>query len=323
MDPSIDEILSDLWYNLENKSAFGGVERLYSTVKEKKLPYSKKLIKKWLSGQKSYTLHFPLKIKIKRNKILSWGIDWLFEADLAHIPDLKWATSNHPWILVCICTFSKYLWAIPMKTKRGEEVADALKQVLKQRKPVYLRTDFGTEFWNQHVGNVLKENGVRHYGARGAMKAAQVERAIKHLKSKIYKYFSKNKKSRTYINDLKEIVHGINNTRHSSHGFRPIDVDINNQQAIFEKLYPNFYKNRIKGSKPLFQTGDKVRISKLRTPFQKGFRENFTKEIFEIIKVVRYRYPPVYKIKSLEDNAEVMGTFYAEEMVKVDDFSSQ
>lgn len=185
-----------------------------------------------------------------------------------------------------------------------------------------MRTDFGTEFWNQYVRNILNENNVKHYGARTVVKAAQAERAIRHLKTKIYKYFVKYKTARTYLTDLQKIVDGINNTEHKAHGFKPSDVSLENQDIVFEKLYPNFYKNRMTGAKPIFRVGDIVRISKLRTPFQKGFRENFTKELFEVIKVVRHRHPPVYKIKSLEDNAEVAGTFYAEEMVKVDEISS-
>lgn len=142
MDPKLDEDLTDLFYNIENSSAFSGVENLYKVAKEKNLPYSKKEIKDWLHYQKTYTLHFPIKKKIKRTRIISYGPMWLVEGDLGLIPDLKYYTSNYQYILLLVCTFTKLIFAKPLKTKSGPEVAAALKQIFSEIKvPVtYFRT---------------------------------------------------------------------------------------------------------------------------------------------------------------------------------------
>ncbi len=145
MDPKLDEDLTDLWYNLENSSAFSGLANLYKVVKEKRLPYNRKQVRDWLHWQKTYTLHFPTKKRFKRARIISYGPNWLVEGDLGIISDLKHYTSNYQYILLMVCTFTKRIFARPLKTKTGPEVADALKEYFAEAKErnfpvVYFRT---------------------------------------------------------------------------------------------------------------------------------------------------------------------------------------
>ena len=51
-----------------------------------------------------------------------------------------------------------------------------------------------------------------------------------------------------------------------------------------------FYKNPISQYvKTRFKAGDKVRISKYDIPFRKGYKSQFTSEIFEIVKIATYK----------------------------------
>ena len=139
MNPKVDELLTDLYYNLDNPAAFSGVEKLYSAAKEKQIPVSKKQIKNWLHFQKGYTLHFPKRKQFRRRKIISYGPMWLVEGDLGLMPDLKWYTGGYEYILVVVCTFTRFLFALPLKTKSGPEVAAALKQIFSTAKPPILQ----------------------------------------------------------------------------------------------------------------------------------------------------------------------------------------
>lgn len=315
----VDEILSDLYYNTKNKSAFGGLNKLYDEAKHKKI--TRKQVKNWLQAQKLYTTYFPQKIAIERNKIISWGLNFLFEADLGHLPDLKWHTSNYPWILCVIDTFSKYLFVEPLKTKQGPEVAAALSKIFSQKSPIYFRSDYGSEFYNRNTQEVLKTFDIIQYGAKGLKKAAFAENIIRYLKNRIYKYFQSNRGSKRgdYQTVLQEIVTAYNNSVHSSHGMKPVDVTMDNADVVFSKLYPKYYANRLLKSKPMYNVGDKVRLSKLRSPFAKGYRQTYTDEQFEIVQVILTRVPPVYKLRSSSDGATIAGTFYAEELVKTTD----
>lgn len=322
MDPYTDEILSDLYYNTKNKSAFGGVNKLYNEAKTKNITMAQ--VKNWLHAQKLYTTYFPPKINIKRNKIMAWGPNFLYEADLGHLPDLKWHTGNYPWILCVIDAFTKFLYVEPLISKQGPEVTSALAKIFAQKHPVYFRSDFGSEFYNKYTQELFKKFDIIQYGARGLKKAAIAENIVRYLKNRIYKFF-RSKKTETrgdYARILQEIVAGYNNSTHSAHGMKPKDVTIYNADIVFGRLYPDYYTNKMKRTKPMYNAGDKVRLSKLRSPFAKGYKQNYTDEIFEISQVILTRIPPVYKIRSLSDGATIVGTFYAEELMKISDEST-
>ena len=56
------------------------------------------------------------------------------------------------FLLLVIDIFSKYGWIVPLKDKKGETVAKALKQIFKEgRRPGKLWTDKGREFFNKDV----------------------------------------------------------------------------------------------------------------------------------------------------------------------------
>ncbi len=153
----------------------------------------------------------------------------------------------------------------------------------------------------------------------GKIKCAFAESHLRGLKQKLYKYYTKNPKRGAFPNILQKIVTGKNNTRHSSHGFEPASITLENQHLVFEALYPNYYDAKLKPIKPLYHEGELVRLSKLHSPFTKGFRKNFTEEIYEIADVIKTRAPPMYRIKSKTDGVMVLNSFYSEELVKVNE----
>lgn len=63
------------------------------------------------------------------------------------------ANNGYKYILNVIDTFSKYVWAIPLKTKSGLEVANAFESIMKQsgRIPNKLHVDQGKEFYNKNL----------------------------------------------------------------------------------------------------------------------------------------------------------------------------
>ena len=62
--------------------------------------------------------------------------------------------------------------------------------------------------------------------------------------------------------------------------------------------------------------GDRVRISKKRKDFAKGYLPNFTEEVFIVVKVLKTE-PQTYIIKDL-NGEEIKGTFYNEELSRYD-----
>ncbi|XP_043464116.1 uncharacterized protein LOC122499702 [Leptopilina heterotoma] len=85
-------------------------------------------------------------------------------------------------------------------------------------------------------------------------------------------------------------------------------------QADLVEMIP--YSRINKGFKrPKYKIGDKVRVSKYKNVFEKGYTPNWTTEIFTVDQVVSTQ-PVTYKLKDYQDQP-ISGGFYEEELLKV------
>ena len=71
---------------------------------------------------------------------------------------------------------------------------------------------------------------------------------------------------------------------------------------------------KINNKDPKFQVGDRVRISKYKNNFAKGYTPNWSEEVF-VIKKVKNTVPWTYVINDL-NGEEKIGTFYEKELQK-------
>ena len=132
------------------------------------------------------------------------------------------------------------------------------------------------------------------------------------MKEKMWKYFKANS-TNVYMNALPDLVREYNETRHSSIKITPVKVSKKeNELRVWRNLYPEHLE--IYDIKPKFSVGDKVKISKKKKTFEKGYTTRWTKEIFTIIKIKRAS-PVTYKIADL-NGEEIKGTFYVPELQK-------
>ena len=89
---------------------------------------------------------------------------------------------------------------------------------------------------------------------------------------------------------------------------RPSTVNKKNEKEILEKIY-----NRIKiAQKPKYKIGQHVRISLLKTLFDKSYTRRWSTEIFTI-KRIKHGNPCVYILQDYL-NQEIKGTWYEEEI---------
>ena len=114
------------------------------------------------------------------------------------------------YLLAVIDVFSKYGWLVPLKDGTGKSVASALEVIFKERKPGKMWVDKGKEFYNKHVKDLIEL-----YSTENEEKSSVVERWIRTMKEKMWKYFSA-KTTNNFINVLPDLVREYNNTRHSS-----------------------------------------------------------------------------------------------------------
>ena len=309
----MDKYLTSVYYDPKRPGSFGGVHRLYDDVKkEGAFKISRTKIKHWLMKQDAYTLHKPMRRNFKRNRVIVGGIDQQWQMDLADMQSMQKFNDGYRYLLVCIDVFSKYAWVIPLKNKTGPSLVEAFKVILSSgRKPEKIMTDQGTEFLNKHFRALMKEEDIELYNTYNETKASIVERLIRTLKTKMWRYFTA-KKTMRYIDMLPDLVFSYNHSIHRSIKTKPADVTVENEKKVWHTLYEhNVHKN----IKYKFKIGDQVRISKIKKRFEKGYKPNFSKEIFTVTKQIP-RDPPVYKLKDYDDE-ELKGTFYDKELQKV------
>ncbi|GFT37573.1 putative uncharacterized transposon-derived protein F54H12.3 [Trichonephila clavipes] len=303
--------LAAFYENPEVPNSFGGVEALHRSVKGK---YSKKDVKHWLSQKDAYTLHKPVRHKFQRNRVFVSDIDRQFQADLVDMQSLAEFNKGYKYLLTCIDLFSKFAWAVPLKDKFGKSVKSGLEIIFKERKPKVLQTDAGKEFLNKIVQNYLKNLNVNFFFTNNETKASIVERFNRTLKTKMWKYFTEFN-TKNYIDVIDKLIHSYNHSYHRSIKMEPVSVSRHNRKQVLKNLYGGLRNEKPKA--PRFKIGDIVRINKQKLHFEKGYEQNWRRELFIVFEIVQ-RIPIVYRLKDLQGE-EIKGTYYEAELQKVVD----
>ena len=303
-------VLKKAYYDIKQPGSLGGVAALARETKRKREEVSK-----WLSFEDTYTLHKPVRRKFLRRRTIVGGIDHQWQADLIDVQKLKKDNDGHVFLLTCIDVLSKYAWVVPLKDKSGSSLVKAFQQIFSEgRKPLKLQTDKGTEFKNRLVQKLLRDLNIDFFTTENDdIKAAVVERFNRTLKEKLWRYFTRNNSTR-FLEVLPDLVNAYNNSFHRSIQRAPVEVNTKNQEDVWHQLYGKGNRKR----KPAkFKVGDRVRISKTRRVFKKGYLPSWTRELFTVHSIIK-TYPVTYAIK--DDHDEVLkGSFYEQELQKVGD----
>jgi len=259
-------------------------------------------------------LHKPSRKNYKRRRVIVKGLNDLWQADLVSMIPYSKFNKGYKYMLVVINVFSKFVWVEPIKNKAATSVTSAMKNILLKSKsnPTYLQTDKGTEFFNKDFQTLMQKYNIKHYSTYSNLKASVVERVNRTIKNLMWKKFSL-RGNYKWIDIIDEIVEKYNNTTHSTINEKPKNVNIKNENQILNNYFA-FIKT-IDPKLPKFKTGDYVCISKQREAFTKGYTPNWSNEIF-LIKKVNFTNPTTYILQD-ENNSEIRGGFYEEELQKV------
>ena len=134
-------------------------------------------------------------------------------------------------------------------------------------------------------------------------KSVVAERFIRRLKNKLYKHMTATGKNVCY-DVLDDVVNEYNNTKHNTIKMKPKDVKNDNIVYIDE-----YNKKSAR-----YNVGDRVRISKFKNIFAKGYTPNWSREMF-IINKINDTVPYTYNLRDLNDE-EIIGNFYDRELQK-------
>ncbi|RWS18196.1 hypothetical protein B4U80_11098, partial [Leptotrombidium deliense] len=196
------------------------------------------------------------------------------------------------FLLTVVDVLSRFAWTIPLKNKSGETLTKAMKHLFKSRKPVYLQTDKGKEFYNANVQKLFKDLGIHHFSTENSdIKCAIVERFNRTLKGRMFRYFT-HTNSRRYIDVVNDLVNGYNDTVHRSIKMKPAAVKKYHEKDLFRRLYG--YNTKLEMVCEKLRKKHKVKSSEwVRIPydnsnrFARGYYPQWKEEVFQVSKPIK------------------------------------
>jgi hypothetical protein len=316
-----EEYLRTIYFNPSQPASYQSPLRLYTFVKrDGQFSITLKEIKQWLQKQEAYSLNRNVLRNFQRSRVLVSGIDDQWEADLADLQDYADENDDYKYLLFVIDVFSRHAWVEPLKSKQSKNIVAAFENVLErsQRHPQRLRTDAATDFTSKKFQDLMKKEKINHFVTHSEKQANYVERLIQTIKRRLFRHIVHYNNPR-YIDDLNSLVDSYNNTFHSGIHSKPKEVTKENERRLWWQMYwpkkPFVKKGAKRRVKFAFQLGDKVRMSYIRSAFQREYSAKWSREIFKISDRFPRQRQPLYKLIDW-DGDPIKGTFYEKELQK-------
>ena len=191
------------------------------------------------------------------------------------------------------------LYVEPVKRKNSQYMADAFDSILSKFDffPSSIITDQGLEFYNSSVQSVFQKYGINHYHlkTKTLWKTPMAERVIRTIKTRLERYMYENKNKR-WIDFLPQLVKNYNRTPHRTIGMAPIKVTFQNSEEVYKKVFGDINLRVV----PRLNVGDRVRILREKSLFEKGYKQNWSDEIYQISKVLQRSGVAWYKLQTLD-----------------------
>ena len=303
-----DKVLKDKAYDIASNPEYDGYQRGLASIM-----YTFLIKRLWevvliIVLKLADELHKSIIRKFNKRKVYPSFKDNIWDVDLAEMQLLSRFNKGLKYLLCVIDLFSKYAFVVLLKDKKGWSIVNAFQSILdkSRRKPNKIWVDQGSEFYNDVFKMWLKNNDISMYSTYNEGKSVVAERFIRTLKNKLYKHMTAVPKN-VFYDVLDDIVKKYNNTWHSTFKMKPKDVGDDN----FTK-----YAEQFNEKDPKFNVGDRVRISKYKSVFAKGYMPNWSEEVF-IVSMVKNTVPWTYEINDL-NGEKTAGSFYEKELQKTD-----
>ena len=254
------------------------------------------------------------KTKVKEfRQVITKGNNDVWGADLADFSSVANDNDGYKYALVVIDAFSRYAWAQPLKNKTPQAVWAAMQTILDDAnaKPERLWVDQGTEFYNKLWTDKLKQLNITRYSTFGEYKVSIAERFIRTLKTNLFRQFLL-KGKQNWVDILQDQVDEYNDTPQAKLDMSPKEARSASETALWKRLY-----KQTKRTRPKFQLGDWVRISRVKGRVEKGFHPNWSYQVFKI-RAIRLNKPVTYYLSDYYGE-EVTGAFYEPELQEVAD----
>ena len=312
----LHQYLERIYYDARSGGGYSTPGKLLQEVQRR--GYYKKVgrrrIEHFLNRLAPYSVFRPSRGHFPTPPVVVNGPLHQFDIDLVDVSRQQSANDGVRYLVTAIDVFSKYAIVVPVVSKNGSVVANAVSKIIDIRLPRAICSDLGSEFRSGHFQKLLRDRNIHHFYAGGSGKCTIVERFHRTLKTRIAR-FEHHQNTERYIDALQDIVEGYNKSYHRTIKGRPIDVTEAEKDVVFFNSYAK--KQPAKLVPFRFEIGDNVRISAERHPFLREHFQRWSEELYTVTKRWRQRNINMYKVKDCSED-EVIGSFYADELTKVE-----
>ena len=305
--------LDKIYKDIKNPASFSGVNRLHRQANNYDDTITRAQVEDYLQSQDSYTLLKPARRRYPVRKIFASAVGEYHQIDLFETQQFAVDNDDVRYILGLMDVKSRYVFLRGLKDKKGETVAEALKEIYAEHTPCAIMTsDAGSEFISKAFQNVLKIYNIQHHITRNAVKACLIERFFLNLRIKIGR-LQTHKQSWRFIDDLQAMAQSYNTAPHRSLGGKTPEEVYNEQPKRDEEWLPEK-----KPKKPKLKVGTYVRLNVTRTPFTKASNYKWTERLYVIKGVNANHKLPLYQLATLDkDQQTLIGNFYPSEVTPV------
>jgi transposase InsO family protein len=292
----------------------GGVEKLYQKLKDKGI--TKKEIQEVLRNNELNQITTS-NSKINYIPIIAKK-PYSYQMDVAKYDNYKTFNKNYVALLAIIEITSRKGFLYPLKSLEADEVYPSIEEFIKENPVNQITSDNGSEFINSKVQQLAKEHKIEWRFSQPGEKTTmgKVERFNKTIRDIISRWFTQTGK-KEYVSIIPDILENYNSSKHRSTKMAPNDFKFKNFDKFVEsqKESPE-YLNALYDMNQ-FNIGDKVRIAKNKSQFEKGSK-TFSQEIYTIVDIIGYKF------QLANENGTIIKQLYKHyEMKKVGGISSK
>lgn len=281
------------------KTGLTSLTRFAKNIKYKDIPKLRSILESSEIFTKS--IHARQFVKHTKRKFIASHVGEVIHADLMDISNFK---LRNKFILVMVDVFSRYTWAIPVQSKSGEHVNEAVDKVYTELihngyipdKMCLFYVDDGREFYGipKKLKTPMYNTYLTRYISKSRNGASIAEAKIKVLRQHISLYLDTKPASRDFTKVLDDICSNIN---------RNTGSDTCSAEAIYSKTNCQFKIRKRKKAKQIqrtlyFHLNDWVRLEnsfEREVVFSKKSNLNyFSDNIYKIVNIKVMQSLPMY-----------------------------
>ena len=209
-------------------------------------------------------LHKQIRHNFKRRRVNVYKPNDILACDLVDMVNNK--DEGYRYILTAQDIFTKYSFAIPLKTKKTEELIKAFKSIFKTHKFEKIWTDQETGIYSTQFQEFLLSENVQLYSTASEIKVSVIERFNRTLKQWMYKEFTRSNNTK-WLKLLPKLIDRYNNRIHTTTKVKPIDAYTSDHDSIRRRIN----QSNVSRTKRKLKVGDRVRIYRWKRDYEKGY----------------------------------------------------